>query len=56
MNNYGIVSSFGLNLGLEQKMPPNWNMYQNMMLEPKNFIKLIRWIPNFLEIGLLLTV
>ena len=43
-------------LALGQEMSPNWNFLTEIMLKMANFVELIHWIPNFLEIGLLLSV
>ena len=55
MSKYGIVSSFGVNLGFARNVT-KLKFLTEIMLEMANFVKLICQIPNLLEIGLLLSV
>ena len=56
MSKYGVVSSFGMNLGFGARNVTKLKFLTEIMLEMVNFVELIHWIPNFLEIGLLLSV
>ena len=48
MSKYGIVSSFGANLGFGARNVTKLN-FNLVVLKMANFIKLIHQIPNFLE-------
>ena len=56
MSKYGIVSSFGANLGFGERNVTKLKFLTEIMLKMANFVELICQIPNFLEIGLLLSV
>ena len=56
MSKYSIVSRFGMNLGSGARNVTKLKFLTKVMLEMANFIEFIHQIPNFLEIGLLLSV
>ena len=56
MSKYGIVSRFGVNLGSGARNVTKQKFLPKIMLKMMNFFEFIHQIPNFLEIGLLLSV
>ena len=56
MSKYGIVSRFGTNLCSGDRNVTKLKFLTGIMLKMANFVEFIHQIPNFLEIGLLLSV